>query len=76
MPRLASTALFLVGLTALAAVVAWLLTSERQPRAPQGRPPYALPVSLVAVERGRLEPSVALTGSVGSSEHARVGFRP
>jgi multidrug efflux pump subunit AcrA (membrane-fusion protein) len=75
MRRLLSTLLFLIGLTALGGVLWWFATSERGHEAPQGRPPYVLPVSLADVERGRLEPAVTLTGTVRSSEHARLGFR-
>jgi HlyD family secretion protein len=75
MRRLLSTLLFLIGLTALGGVLWWFATSERRHEAPQGRPPYVLPVSLAEVERGRLEPAVTLTGTVRSSERSRLGFR-
>jgi len=75
MRRLLSNLLFLVGLAVLGGVLWWFSTTERRREAPQGRPPYVLPVHLAGVLRGRLEPSVALTGSVRSSEHSRLGFR-
>ena len=74
MRRFASLALLVLGTFAVLGVTWWLLTSEPESGPGQGRPPYVLPVTLATVARGDVEPQVQLTGSVTSSQRARLGF--
>jgi multidrug efflux pump subunit AcrA (membrane-fusion protein) len=72
--RAASAAFLGLGAAAVLGVGAWMVYSEPEREPPAGRPPYVLPVTLAEVERGTLRPSVRLTGTVSSADHARLGF--
>ena len=69
-----STILVLLGLAALAAVVWKLRSGDEGAGAPQGRPPFVLPVTLAEVRVGELRPAVELTGSVLPEARSRLGF--
>jgi len=74
MKSLGSVALMIAGVVSLI-FVAFYLTREEPPAAEQGGPPpFVLPVTLATVERGDLEPTIPVTGTVTSTSHARVGF--
>jgi|GEM_PF-1709331 len=64
----------LVGLGALGAVGWWVFAHESAAPVAPPRPPFVVPCTLSTVERGTLELSVTLTGSVRSLQRARVGF--
>lgn len=74
MSRSAGYLLLLVGMAALVAAWLWLGSDGDAAGAGPARPPYVLPVTLAAVERGTVQPSVELTGSVRSARWARLSF--
>lgn len=62
------------GLLALGGTAAWLLLRHPPKAPPQPRPPFMVPVTMAAVERGTLEREVLLAARVQAPRRARVGF--
>ncbi len=74
MKGLGSMGLLLAGVLAVAGVVAWIALGDAPPPQGGGRPPYILPVTLRAVSRRVVRPSVKLTGTVRSQRRAALAF--
>lgn len=74
MNRVRGFVVLILGVLAVALAVLWM-RSESEPVAESGeRPAYVLPVELVEVRRGRVRPSLKLTGSVRAARWARLAF--
>jgi len=73
-PRSLGYLLLLLGAASLVGAWSWLSADDVATGDGGGRPPYVLPVTLAQVQRGDVQPSVRLTGSVRSARWARMAF--
>ncbi|MSR48355.1 MAG: efflux RND transporter periplasmic adaptor subunit [Planctomycetes bacterium] len=64
----------LVGIAAVVGVGGWMLRAPPPPAEEPQRPPFVVPVSIVAVELGDVVEQVELVGDVLAPERARVAF--
>jgi len=64
----------LVGLVAVVVVAWWMTRPPPPPPLEQAKPPFIVPVTLVALERGDVAEEVELVGDVAAPERARLAF--